>query len=80
MTTVQAQLITDTCYKLEDEFAIGSKERKELLQLAKLSRINTPYFSAAGFFNMDRTTLFGFLSVATTYVIIIIQFNQSSEL
>lgn len=77
MTTSQAHAITEACYKLEDECPIDSRERKELLQLARLSRNKVPYFTAADFFNIDRTTLFAFLSVATTYAIIIIQFNQS---
>lgn len=65
------------CYDLEEHFPSSSVERKEALKLVRLARYKGPCFSAAGFFNVDRKTLFGFLNVTTTYFIIIIQFNQS---
>lgn len=77
MTSREAQNFTDICYRLEEDCPISSVERKELLKFERLARAKTPRFSAAGFFDIDRTTHFAFLSVTATYFIILIQFNQA---
>lgn len=77
MTTREGQKFSGICYKLEEQYPIATVERKELLKFASLSRNKVPRFTAAGFFEIDRTTHFGFLTVAATYFIILIQFNQA---
>lgn len=77
ITTREAGKLIDICYTIEEDFPSSSAERKEVLKLVRLGRYKNPCFSAAGFFNIDRKTFFGFLNVTTTYFIIIIQFNQS---
>lgn len=50
-----------------------------MLNLIMLARSINPCYTAAEFFNVNRSTLFALLSVTTTYFIIMIQFNLQRE-
>jgi gustatory receptor len=63
------------CYKIQKDFLDDSKERKELMLLAREISDSGARFTAADFFEINRSTFFGILSVTTTYLIILIQFN-----
>lgn len=73
----QAKCLSETCHKLENRCE-SCRTRKELLKFIKLLSAKTPQFSAAGFFNIDRTTLFSILSASTTYYVALVQYNQSN--
>ncbi|RZC41041.1 gustatory receptor 28b, partial [Asbolus verrucosus] len=67
------------CYKLREKFPEKSEQRKELLDLAHIVEKNRAHFTAAGFFEINKKTLFEILSTTTTYLIVTIQFNQSFD-
>ena len=52
------------------------KERQEMLEsiLAKAKPLN-----GKGFFNVDRPMMMSIVSAATTYIIILVQFNMSEN-
>lgn len=75
----EGQKTIKLCYKLQEDFLDSSMERKELMRLAKNVGCNAPVFSAAGFFEINKTTLFSLLSATTTYFIVVIQFSQSIQ-
>lgn len=63
------------CYKLQEHFPADSNERIEILILAKQVRTNVVKITAADFFEINRSTLFGLLATCTTYVIVVLQFS-----
>lgn len=63
-------------YKIR-QFAI-SKERKEISEFINCVFDNYPQFTAAGFFSINKTTIFHMMGTVTTFFIIIIQFNTNS--
>lgn len=70
--------VTTTSYqKLLDLETSALKE--ELSLLAESTKQLAPKISAAGFFTLNQALLVSMFSSATTYVIIIIQFNLSSD-
>lgn len=64
------------CYKLQEKITEAS-QIPTLLNLARELESNVATFSAAEFFEINNNTLFGILASATTYFIIIIQFNSA---
>lgn len=75
-TIKEAKQFITTCHKLQKNCVTSSTDNKELLiLLTTVTRTNAIY-TAAGFFDIDRTTIFGLLSVITTYFIVIVQFNK----
>lgn len=66
-------------HKLQEDMPLMSTERNEVLNLIMLAKNVNPCYTAAEFFNVNRTTLFALLSVTTTYFIIIIQFNLQPQ-
>lgn len=54
----------------------NSAIREELNILIQQSTNRPPYFSAAGFFNVDYTMLLIILGSFTSYLVVIIQFNK----
>ncbi|EFA02933.1 gustatory and odorant receptor 63a [Tribolium castaneum] len=69
--------ISNLCYKLQKDFADSSSERRELILLAKEISDNPIKFTASDFFEINKSTFFGIISVTTTYLIILIQFKNS---
>lgn len=63
------------CYNVPEN--LGFNERMELFNLLILVRAKKPCYTAAGFFTLNKSTLFALLSTTTTYFIILVQFHQS---
>lgn len=79
MATKEAQKISTISYKLLAELPKNPEMymvREELLILAQQSTTKSPYFSAAGFFNVDHTMLSTILGTFASYIVVIIQFNK----
>ncbi|XP_018567007.1 gustatory receptor 68a-like [Anoplophora glabripennis] len=69
------ELLTN-CYMLEQTLPLHSKELEELDSLKMLIKNNRPKLTAAGFFEINRSTLLSLLSTTTTYFIVALQFNS----
>lgn len=77
--TKEAQNLGTISYKLLariDRTPETAHIREELFILAQQVTHRCPYFSAAGFFNVDYTMLFIILGSFTSYLVVIIQFNK----
>lgn len=72
----EADELLTNCYKLEQSLPLLSKELKELNSLKKLIMDNSPKLTAAGFFEIRRSTLLSLLGTTTTYFIVALQFNS----
>ncbi|KAG5886041.1 hypothetical protein JTB14_000020 [Gonioctena quinquepunctata] len=57
--------------KAEDRFV-----QEELIQLSRFLKQLSPKFEASGFFRINQRLIPAFLSVLSTYIIIIIQFKM----
>ncbi|KAJ8947993.1 hypothetical protein NQ314_008509 [Rhamnusium bicolor] len=75
LTVRESQKVIKICYNLNQKEILSSEERQELRNLINQVKINIPKFTAAGFFEIGRTTLFSFFGATTTYLIVIIQFH-----
>ncbi|XP_018565606.1 equilibrative nucleoside transporter 3 isoform X2 [Anoplophora glabripennis] len=64
------------CYMLEQTLPLRSKELEELDSLKELIKNKRPTLTAAGFFEIRRSTLLSLLSSTTTYFIVALQFNS----
>jgi gustatory receptor len=56
-------------------YSANGGRNDEVKILSGMMKDNFPEFSAARFFSIDRTTIFGILQSITTFFIILIQFN-----
>ncbi|EFA02932.2 gustatory receptor 98 [Tribolium castaneum] len=72
----ESQQTVFLCYKLMEKFPERSHEQQELYMAAQVIEKSVANFTAAGFFDVKRSTLFGILATTTTYLIVTIQFNQ----
>lgn len=72
----EAEKIYPMCLKLAEQFSGRTSERMELFTLANKCECFVPVFTAAGFFTIRRNTIFDLMNIMTTYLIIIIQFNN----
>ncbi|XP_018569254.1 gustatory receptor 68a-like [Anoplophora glabripennis] len=70
----QANKLETNCHQLKRTFIWEPKMREELDKLMYLIIKMPPHFSAAGFFEINRSTLLSVISSVTTYFIIITQF------
>lgn len=64
------------CYKLQDQ-KTETWQTAEILCLAHEFESNSFKLSAADFFDINNSTLFGIFASTMTYFIIIIQFNSA---
>lgn len=62
------------CYKYQESF--NSEDKQFLLILANHAIINRPIFTAAGFFEINRSTIFALFGTLGTYFFVVLQFNQ----
>lgn len=72
----KAKDIVKFCQDHQDELPSRSEEREEIFKLLLLIDTRKPKFSAAGYFTINRKTIFTVLYVTTTYIIILVQFRQ----
>ncbi|EFA07609.1 gustatory receptor 112 [Tribolium castaneum] len=76
-TTVQeAEAFVHFCFKLQENFIQDSREINTLRKLTTYAQHFTRNFSAAGYFSIRKSVIFGLLGNAATYLIIAIQFNE----
>ncbi|KAJ3620393.1 hypothetical protein MTP99_004345 [Tenebrio molitor] len=57
---------------------LSPKEKEKLIQFSDVIQQNFPRFSAARFFNIDRSTILSILTTVVTFLIIMIQFRSSN--
>lgn len=82
ITTKEAKRTATICYNLLLDVPAVSNNvqdrilREELILLANQATHQCPHFSAAGFFRVDYTMLFGLLGTVTSYIIVLIQINK----
>ncbi|KAJ8948613.1 hypothetical protein NQ314_008376 [Rhamnusium bicolor] len=67
------------CHKFQADFDVSSRSRKELFKLADIAKSYKPKFTAANFFVVRKGTILGIIHIATTYLIVIIQFNSKGH-
>ncbi|KAJ8964576.1 hypothetical protein NQ314_004880 [Rhamnusium bicolor] len=74
--TNEGQKLIHLCYDLEEKFPLKSPIRNEVLEFVELTKYFAPKFSAVGLFIPSRKTILNMFSLATTYLIVIIQLNS----
>lgn len=75
--TDEARYTADIIYTLLSEIPPSLRNlREELISFAHQATNNCPYFTAAGFFEINYQLLLGFAATITSYVIIILQINK----
>jgi gustatory receptor len=78
-TVKEAKRFIDLCYKLQEKFIQESKEIEVLTRLVDHSKNFIPEFSAAGFFNINKSIIFSLVGNVATYFIITIQLNETQR-
>lgn len=73
--STEANKVIVLCNDFQEVLPLPSAVRSEALTLIKTVEDNAIAFTAANFFSINRVTFFNILSIMTTYVIVIIQFN-----
>ncbi|XP_028130745.1 uncharacterized protein LOC114326552 [Diabrotica virgifera virgifera] len=68
--------ILNLCCKLQHSLPYSSKERHELLYLARQINRKFPTISAAGFFEVDFSLIVSVFSYVGTYIVVLIQFSH----
>ncbi|KAJ8947247.1 hypothetical protein NQ314_008646 [Rhamnusium bicolor] len=71
----EAQNIIVICYKYQQPFLTYSEEKQELINLVNQAINDKPTFTAAGFFEINRKTVFALLGTTIAYFIVLIQIN-----
>lgn len=74
--TREAERIVGVCQRVQEDMTTYSWERREIFKFLLLVNTRKPLYSAADYFIINRSTLFGLLGVTTTYFIILVQFSQ----
>lgn len=74
--TTQADRLVTTCYNLKQTFSKQPKANQEIDDLIYLVRMMPPEFSAAGFFQIKRSTLLSVIGIVTAYFIIVVQLQK----
>lgn len=78
--TVSTQSKSTTLLAYEAAVFCGAKDdRKRILHFAHQCGVQNFGFSAAGFFNIDNSVLFIMLQLITTYVIVLVQFEENGS-
>lgn len=65
-----------TCYRMEQLLPPFSNEKEELMSLENVLKTKRPTFTAAGFFEIKKSTLLSLLSTTATYFVVSIQFSS----
>lgn len=74
----EAKVTEKLCFAFQDQVFQKGEQRQELLILANAVGRRIPVFSAAGYFQINKETLMSIFSTITTYVIVLIQLNDST--
>ncbi|KAJ8921495.1 hypothetical protein NQ315_003113 [Exocentrus adspersus] len=70
-----ANKVLRNCRLLQATVPFLPREMEELKRLENLMENKMPKFTAANFFQINRSTLLAIISTTTTYMIVILQFN-----
>lgn len=65
------------CYKLREKFPENSQQQKDFFIVAQIIEKSAANFTAAGFYPINRNTLFGILATTATYLVVTIQFTEN---
>ncbi|CAG9835488.1 unnamed protein product [Diabrotica balteata] len=76
--TLESQKIIDLAYKELRKRSTTKLQKEELKRLVVKVKYYVPSLTAAKFFKINRNTILGLISVATTYSIVIIQLGDSN--
>ncbi|KAG5873901.1 hypothetical protein JTB14_005512 [Gonioctena quinquepunctata] len=71
----ETKSIINLCCKLQHLLPQSSKERQELLNLARQVSGKSPKISAAGFFDVDFSLIFSVFTYVGTYIVVLIQLS-----
>ena len=75
----EALKVVGFAYKLRKNFPSAlSRQRVEVNEFIDFVIRNFPKFSAAGFFDIDRSTIFKLLGTVTTLLIVMVQFDTNN--
>lgn len=72
----EAGKIVGVCHRIDEQLSSNSWESKEVWKLLMMVKAKRTTYTAAGYFVVNRETLFGLFGVATTYFIILVQLYQ----
>lgn len=70
----EANGIIKVCHEVQENLDFNGRD--EIFNLLTLVKAKKPRYTAAGYFVLNRSTLFALLSTTTTYFIILVQFHQ----
>lgn len=73
----EGKTTVNLCYLLQEQVATKSEEREELMKLANIAEARLPTFTAAGYFEINKSVLMNIFGTVATYIIVLIQFNMS---
>lgn len=72
---LEANNIVKVCHEIQDN--LNFSKRKEVFEFLALLEARKPFYTAAGYFPLKKSTLLTLSSAATTYFIIVVQFHES---
>ncbi|XP_018568233.1 uncharacterized protein LOC108908597 [Anoplophora glabripennis] len=71
----KANMLLKMCSKLCEDLPLLVREKEELARLHDIIQSKKPKFSVLSLFEIRRSTLLSLISVTTTYMIVILQYN-----
>ncbi|KAJ3648105.1 hypothetical protein Zmor_019939 [Zophobas morio] len=77
--TQEARKFIDLCHTLQEKFQKGPREDEILTKIINSSKHFYREFTAAGYFNINKSMIFCILANVATYYIITIQLNESQS-
>nr|CAH7766070.1 unnamed protein product [Callosobruchus chinensis] len=72
----ESRNIVKICYTLEQNETYTEEEKQELKSIVDQFTSDPPKFTAAGFFEINRSNILSFFSATATYLIVIIQMKS----
>ena len=79
-TVQESRKFIDLMYQMQDQLKEHSLEMTAITRMIHYSKNFTKTFSAAGFFKIKKSIIFGLVSNVATYVIIVFQLDQNQFL
>ncbi|CAH1101397.1 unnamed protein product [Psylliodes chrysocephalus] len=76
-TVNKGKHILHTAYAMEECFGMNSIIRLKLLEIAELAEHYLPRYSVLGLFDINKSTIISLISILSTYMLVVIQFNIS---
>nr|CAH7730625.1 unnamed protein product [Callosobruchus chinensis] len=75
-TANECRKIIEICFALEQSADYTAEDKQELKVLVEQSTVNPVTFTAAGFFEINRSNMLSFFSSTATYLIVFIQLKN----